>query len=259
MPDSIAQNADVFLTWKDLNARFRKAEGAPVSWGLPYQLGAMLFGGRGPISLRAALMNSAPASRTYDWKRLQNLTERPSIVGGVAVRLTPEFELGGSFSRGPWMSTHLPETLDAFPIDQSSSRNRDDYLQQIWSVNAAFSLGRLQSRAEVVADRKDAPNIHESLKAFAYSVEGAWRFSMGLDLAARWGAIQFADIDSSAYGEAPWDYGVGRLQFAAGYRIDASKDVRVEWMLNRSDRPTALDGNLLSVRAAWMIDRLWPD
>jgi class 3 adenylate cyclase len=257
MPDSIAPNVNVFLTWKDDNASFRKSEGAPIIWGIPYQLGAMVLGGRGPISFRAAVMNSAPASRTYDWKRVQNLTERPSLVGSLGVRLTPEFELGGSFSRGPWMSTHLPATLDTFPIDANSSQNRDDYLQQIWALNAAFSRGRLQTRAEVVADRKDAPNIPESLNTFAYSIEGAWRFSMGLDVAARWGAMQFSDIDSSLYGQEPWDYDVRRLQLAAGYRIDASKDVRVEYMLNRSDRPTRLDANLISVRAAWMIDRLW--
>jgi hypothetical protein len=254
MPDSIAPSLAVLLGWKDDDESYRKSEAAPIVWGIPYQLGAMLFGGAGPVSFRAAVMNSSPASRTYDWERFKNLTERPSFVGNLGLRLTPEFELGTSFSRGPWLSTHLPASLDTFPIDANSSTDRDSYLQQIWGVNAAYARGRLQTRAELFLDRKDTPNVPDPLGSLSYTLEATLRFRMGADLGARWGAIQF---DDAGDGEESWDYDVQRLQVSAGYRIDETKDVRVEWMLNRSDRPDPLDANLLSVRIAWVLERLW--
>ena len=248
-PDSIAANVNDFLTWKDQPDAYR-VDGTITVWNLPYQIGGMLFGGTGPLSFRAAVMNSAPASRTYDWGG--SLTKRPSFVGHVGARLTPELELGASYDRGPYLSTHLPATLDTFPILPGHSAQRDDYLQRIWGVNAAFLRGAMQMRGEVFFDSRDVPNVGEAATSTSFSLEAAVRFGAGFDVAARYGAIRFGEIDGE-----PWDHDASRVQIAAGYRLSQAMDARVEFAKNSSDAAVDFDDDLLSLRFAWDLDRFW--
>jgi len=250
-PDDVPAAVDGFLNWKDDPEGFR-SRGAPMVWNIPYQLGAMVFGGVGPVTYRAAVLSSAPSSHPREWNNL----DRFAFVGHGALHLGPALEVGLSYDRGPYLSTLLPASLDTFPIRAGSSRSRDDYMQQIWGLNAVFARDRFQARAEAFLDRWEVPNVQQTVREIAWTVEARLRFQAGFDVAARAGAIYYNDVTGSA-GAEPWDFDTRRLQFAAGYRFTQSIDARVEYMLNDSSDPRPLDDNLLSLRFAWNLDRLW--
>jgi hypothetical protein len=250
----VPASVDGFLNWKEQPDQFR-SRGAPIIWNIPYQLGAMIFGGAGPVSFRAAVMSSAPSSHPDEWNSVESLTDRPSLVGNAAFRITPELELGLSYDRGPYLSMKLPSRLDSFPLREGSSASRDDYLQQLWGVNGVFARDRFQLRAEAMLDRWEVPNVNQAVRDISWSVEGRLRFEAGFDVAARFGAINYNDVTGSA-GAEPWDYDTRRLQVAAGYRFTRALDARIEYMYNESSELRSRSDDLLSLRVAYNIESL---
>lgn len=242
-----------FVAWKDDIPRDFRPIGAPPMWGAPYQWGAMLMGGGGPLAFRAAAMNSAPSSEPEAWAWDADRLRRPSWVAHLGYQLSPALRLGGSYNRGPYLETPVEGALNA-------GREEADYVQELFGVEAVIARGGLTLRGEALADRWEVPNVPEDAWDLSYYVEGQYDVAAGAYVAARWGAIWFNELGegdggSALYGgsdDLRWDYNVRRLQLAAGYRVARDVGVQAEYMLNGSDDPAEDSaGSLLSLQLWW--------
>jgi class 3 adenylate cyclase len=231
--------SDAFLGWKDGVPREFRSGGAPVIWGTPYQAGALLFGTAGRVSFRLAAMNSAPSSEPEAWAPARDQWRAPSIVGHVAYQFTPATRVGASFNQGPFLEIPSPYG-GVYRYDQT-----------LVGVEAAFSLGLTEARAEFVWDRWQVPNVLEDPVDVSYYVELKRKLAAGLFAAARYGAIHFNEIARSDGGSEAWDHDVRRLQLGAGYRLNRAFELRGEYMWNRQAGPAPPRNDLLSFQAAW--------
>lgn len=249
--DVVPGTTAAFIDWKDDVPRDFRPRGAPPIWGAPYQWGGMLLGGRGPVTFRAAAMNSAPSSEPAAWGWDAGRFRHPSWVINTGIRLSPELRVGGSYNRGPYLETAVEGPLDP-------ATTAEDHVQELFGFEAVYARGPLVVRGEAVADRWEVPNVAENVWDVSYYVEGRYVAAAGAYVAGRWGAIRFNELAEGgpAYGslspDSRWDYDARRLQVAAGYRIARNLGATAEYMVNRTDDPAGdAVGNLFSVQLWW--------
>ncbi|HYJ78129.1 MAG TPA: adenylate/guanylate cyclase domain-containing protein, partial [Longimicrobiaceae bacterium] len=157
-----------FLDWKDDPATFRPV-GAPPVWGAPYQLGAMVMGGWKGLAFRLAAMNSAPSSEPDEWNDLA-AGHGPSLVAHLGWQLSPELRMGASYDRGAYLE-------DAAEGPFPAARGPEDYLQELWGFEAAFTRGGVEARAELLLDRWEVPNLADDPRDVSYYAEARVKLS----------------------------------------------------------------------------------
>jgi len=241
-------SAASLLGWKDSPEEHRPT-GAPIVWGTPYQWGAMVTGGAGRLSARAALMNSAPSSEPEEWG-LQRGFSAPSLVLNAGLQLLPSLRVEGSFNEGPWMrdaATGLP-----------AGKKAEYYDQRIWGGEAVFTRGRSKVRGEVFHDTWRVPNVDSDVVDVSWYVEGESDVRRGLTLVARYGRIHFLELQGFEPGghawaadAAKWDYDVSRFQLGAAYRLARNAGIRVEAALNGTDGPRRVRNDLGALQFWW--------
>jgi hypothetical protein len=236
-----ASTAD-FLTWRDDPAKFRP-KGSPPVWGVPYQWGAMVAGARAFLSYRFAAMNSAPSSPPAAWGFDVKRFEHPSFVGGVVARVSPALSLGTSWDRGPWLENLVQGTLDP-------GRTRWDYVQELFSADAAWARGPATIRAEVIRDRWQVPHVTGDPVEWSYAVEGQTDIRAGLSAAVRLSTLVFRPL-SDASGTQEWDYDVLRYQASLAYRVARNAGVLGSLLVNDQRSPLDPRDDLLSLRLWW--------
>jgi hypothetical protein len=208
------------VSWRDWPTIFR-APGAPPVWDVPYQVGAMVFGRLGPVDLRAAAMGSAPSSDPVQWGWDPDNFRRPSWVFAARSKLGPAMEVGGSYSKGPWMQPPYGGTVP-------SPRTWRDFDQEIMSADIAFSRGPMMFRAEALFDQWALPGLTKRLKDLSYTAELQYDLRAGLSAAARVGMIDFRPFRERPDGPAiDWDHDVYRLEASLGYRLVRNAGVLV--------------------------------
>lgn len=249
----VPSSAAELLTWKDSPEQWRPG-GAPVIWGAPYQWGAMLMGDVGPVSLRGAVMNSAPSSEPEEWG-LDRGFGAPSWIASAGMQLAVPLHVELSYNRGPW----LREDVNALPAGADAA----DYDQVIWGAGAVLHAGGSTLRAEAFHDTWGVPNVGYGVVDVSWYVEAEHDVDRvtGLTVAARYGAIHFLDVAGSGSGTAypengagygaGWDYDVSRLQIGAGYRLARNAGIRGEYAFNGSAARDDLRDDLFSVQLWW--------
>jgi adenylate cyclase len=245
-PRMIPPSNDAFLTWKDRDPERFRAQGSPIVWDTPYQLGVMFVGAAvRRFAYRLAVMNSAPSSGPDEWTRLSfGAAQRPSFVAHAAYQLTPELQVGGAYSVGGF--------LEAAAADLPPGTRPRDFVQEMQAVEATFTRAHLELRGEVVWDRWEVPQVIENPHDLSWYLEGKLTLAPGLFGAVRYSAIYFNDIARQVGGSAAWDHDVDRWQLGAGYRLGRSSEARGEYMWNHSAGPRDPHDNLLSLQWRWM-------
>ncbi|MFL5382634.1 MAG: adenylate/guanylate cyclase domain-containing protein [Longimicrobiaceae bacterium] len=233
-----------FVTWKD-DPEFFRPMGAPPVWNAPYPVGVMAAGGWKRVSVRAAVLNSAPSSEPREWNALGAGDHGPSYVAHVGVQLLPELGVGASYDRGGYLIDHPGGA--PLPAGQEVSH----YFQELWGFEAAFARGPVEARAELILDTWDVPNVEEYPRDVSWYAEAKVKLSPGLFAAARYSGIRFNRVATEAGPQVAWDYPVDRVQLAAGYRLSRTTEVRAEYMLNSTDAPPHENDDLLSLRWSW--------
>ncbi|MCP5103587.1 MAG: porin family protein, partial [bacterium] len=239
-PGFAPKSNNSFIRWKYNPDRFRPI-GAPVIWGIPYQAGAMVFGGFGPFTFRAAAMNSAPSSTPEQWDLDLGQEWDYSIVLHVGYHFSPELTIGLSFNRGPYSTVAINDTLP-------EGRDINDYPQTLWGVDMTYTRGKLAIRGEFVYDTWEVPRVRDISRDFSYYLEVSYKFFPGFFGALRYNAIHFNRLSYDSGEMDGWDYFVQRLQVGVGYRFSPRLDVRMEYMWNRTRGPDEPRDNLLALQ-----------
>jgi class 3 adenylate cyclase len=234
---------DGFLNWKDEPLPIRQ-RGAPLVWSVPYPTGLMLASRVHPLDVRLAVVNSAPSSAPRAWTPDFDRAPLPSLIANLGFQLRPELRLGVSYSAGPFLEAVVEESLPA-------GHGRRDFPQEIWNANLAFSRGLVEAHAELFVNRWEVPNLAETPRDISYYAEGKLKLLPGIYVATRYNAIHFNDMTRPSGVRERWDHDVRRWQFAGGYRLMRTSEVRAEYLLNRSDAPRETGGNLFALQWWW--------
>ena len=228
-----------FINWKYAPGIFRPV-GAPVIWGNPYQVGAMVFGGLRNLDFRLAVMNSATSSEPDMWNYQIGRKTHPSYVAHIGYRILPELYLGMAYGAGPYLDE------DAKPSVEEGDFNH--YKQKIWQVEFLFERGKTQIRGEAFHDTWEVKNVRDYPVDISGYVEIQQKFLSGFYGALRYGTVRYNEIRLSSGQREVWDFYIWRGQVALGYRILRNLDVRAEYMWNRTSGLPDPQDNLFSLQ-----------
>jgi hypothetical protein len=165
----------------------------------------------------------------------------------------PAIDLGVSFSRGAFLARNA---TNALPV--TTPRNR--YVQTAVGVDAEGSAGYWVIRGEAIVSRWTLPEvgmpaIEDPLRAVALTLEGRYRWTPRLHVAARGERLTFSDLrGATQYGTLPWDAPVSRIEVGAGYALTRHVSAKAAWQYNWRqgvDWPQPREGLLAVQVAAW--------
>ena len=253
----VPANAELLQEWKHAPEFFRKP-GAPPVWDVPYQWGAMVFGGFGPVDLRVAAMNSAPSSAPEAWSLDGERLEDPSWVISARTRPSPYVDVGFSYSRGPWMEELTAGTIQPLPGAPAGADlpTHRDFDQEILSVDINFARGPIMLRAEAMLDHWAVPNLVERPTERLYGVEVLWDLAPGVFVAGRLGHIDFRPLEdglgaASPTGPVDWDNDVTRYEASFGYRIVRNAGVLLSAYEQIQSDEVDADSRFAGIRLWW--------
>jgi hypothetical protein len=152
--------------------------------------------------------------------------------------------IGASAARGAWISDAVPHTGDS--PSQTALGADAEYSKDHWVV-----------RTEIVWSRWNVPfwtgPVEKAdVRALAAWVEGRYRVTPRLYLAARADRLGFSDITGPAHpNPAAWDAPVSRYELGGGYSLQRNLVVRVVAQVNRREGGRVARRTFYSTQAVW--------
>jgi predicted porin len=168
------------------------------------------------------------------------------ISGRLAVLPAPGLIVGASAARGRWLDRTVTSLLPAGSGSYSQSALGADfeYSRDYWLV-----------RSEVVWSRWRVPfaaTAHsENLAALAMWVEGRYRLTPRIFLAARADRLGFSEIADGLGRRVSWDAAVSRIEANAGYYFQRNLLFRVAVQHNDRDGGRVLTRTYVSGQLAY--------
>lgn len=240
--DALPATADDLLAQRGRGWRVRYPIGDPTpDAGVPlvsafrWDTGVQVRVGTRPIEATAAVTLG-----TLSNPRVTSENDGPQVSGRLALRPTAGFVLGVSAARGPFVTR---EATAALPAHASG----DTPTQQAFGVDAEYSRGHWILRGEVVFSSwslpvVDAPHVTGRLEAVGAWVEGRYRVTPRVYVAARADHLGFSKLAGTLFGgqPTPWDAAVTRLEAGGGYFLLRNVVARAVYQRNWRDggRPT---------------------
>jgi hypothetical protein len=227
---SLEDTVPVVLARRDVPDRkdwfvpiWREVYGTGVEGGLEW----------GDWNVRAALLNSAPATLPEDWDRKAGDPGFYNVYGRIVWTAHVTTRLGASASRGAYA--------------KRDGRDAEEEPQTLLGVDAEFALGHLEIFAEAYWTRFEAPRLPD-LELWTAYVEAKYTFLPGLFGAVRLAQIRFDEIRDPSGGRAHWDRGVRRLELGGGYFFTPNFFVKTTLQLNDHQGGPEPDDNLLALQ-----------
>jgi len=202
----------------------RKDVWRPIIWGPVYATGWSAFGTLGRFDYAFDLKNAALSSSPYEWKLNEYLWQNPTVSGRLGLRPSPAWNLGTSFSVGPYLS---PEAVPDLPPGQSI-RNYD---QITLGCDASYAWGRLQLWSEVFLSQFDVPNVGNA-NVLSYYIEAKYKITTGLFAAARWNQQLFGTVNDGTGGQEAWGNDGYRIDLGLGYRFTRHLQAKIQYSFN---------------------------
>jgi hypothetical protein len=172
------------------------------------------------------------------------------LSGRVAVKPLFGMVLGASAARGSWLSNDVVARLP-------ESYRTEDYVQRAFGVDAEYSRDYWVVRGEVVWSGWDMPfvasNESDKLDAVGMWVEGRYRVTPRLFLAARADRLGFSHISGTLFSGQPttWDAPVERLEVGAGWYLQRNLVARAVLQRNWRDGGRVRSRTFLSAQLAY--------
>ena len=189
--------------------------GVPLISGFRWDTGVQVRWKLGPVEASGAVTNG-----TLSNPRFSDDNGGKQLSGRVAVSPVVGLVLGASAARGPWLSRDVPVTGPA-PM-QKAFGSDVEYSRDHWIV-----------RGEMVYSQwgfpvKLAPADTDSVSALATWVEGRYRLTPRIFVAARVDRLGFSRLQGSVPGSValPWDAPVRRVEGGLGYYLQRNLVVR---------------------------------
>jgi hypothetical protein len=255
-PDSVVRSSAALARWRGGGWRVRYrtgsenwGQGVPMVNALRWDTGVqMKVGDGGPIEVSGAVTNGTLSSPQFE-----DDNDGKQISGRVVFRPATGLVLGVSGARGEFLSDGLIASLPAELADRS-------YPQNTFGADAEYSRGYWLLRSETIVSSWrmpaiEAPFLDEPLRAWSTFLEGRYRLTPRLYVAARGEYLGFSKIHA---GEDPgtqrveWDAPVTRAEIGAGFSIQRNVRVKLAYQYNwRDDGTTRRRGALATQIGYW--------
>lgn len=209
--------------------------GLPLADAFRWDTGIQAHGAHGWFEASGSLTNG---SLTRPLVRDDNRGKQ--LAGRVVLKPVVGLVVGVSASRAPFVST---ATANAAGADAGR------FMQRVVGADVEFSRGHYLLRAETVASAFDLPTIAPRLTAVATMVEGRYRVTPRVHVAARVDHLGFNTIAGSTR-SATWEAPVARWEVGTGYSVQRNLQLRAAFQHNWRDggrvrRMTALATQVL--------------
>lgn len=214
----------------------------PILWGPSYATGASVFGQVGLVDYVFEVKNAALSSAPRNWDALQSGWEGTTYTGRLGLRPAPEWNLGVSYSHGPYLTdaSTIPSTViigGAPFLDEG----RCDYNQTTLGVDASWSHGPWQIWAEAMTSRFETPNAGgiglvsssvanraAAVRVWSGFVEVKRKLGSQWWVVARWNQSWFDDLPGTDTG---WDNDDWRADFSIGHRFSRHLQAKLQYSL----------------------------
>ena len=162
------------------------------------------------------------------------------VAGRVAVKPLPGLTAGVSASRAPYVASSAALAAQA---------SANQFVQRGLGADVEYSRDHYVMRLETVLSTYALPTIEPRLRAVATTIEGRYKVTPRLHVAARLEHLGFSDVVGTTR-TATWDAPVTQWETGVGYAVQRNTQVRVSFQHHSRDggrvrQMTALAGQLL--------------
>jgi hypothetical protein len=196
------------------------APGLPLISGFQWDTGVQVSWKSGPVELAGAVTNG-----TLSNPRVKDDNGGKQVSGRVAVTPAVGLIIGASAARGAWLARRVAP--DSSPAQQSFGADVE-YSRDHWIVRSEAVWSRWAFPAAL------APSNTRALDALGSWVEGRYRVTPRIFLAARADHLGFSDLRGSIL-VLPWDSPVTRIESGFGYYLQRNLVFRATAQQNWRD------------------------
>jgi hypothetical protein len=241
-PDALPANADELLLMRGRGWLSRFSVGNPVQDnGMPlvhafrWDTGVQVHAANQRAEATVALTTGTLAN-----PRVGDDNSGRQVAGRLVFRPLMGLVAGGSFARGPFVTN---EALRMGGVDADSS----EFTQTAWGADAEYSRGYYLVRFEaIVSDWRlplvRTPTIDLPLRAVSTSIEGRYKISPGLYVAARSDRLTFSEVSGALRADG-WDAPVTRLEVGGGYSLQRNITLKLAFQHNTRKTARAATAN----------------
>ncbi len=217
-PDAIPASEDDLLRMRGRGWRssfpvgaIAEAPGVPLVSGFRWDTGV-----QARWSARRIEVTASVTAGTLSNPQISDNNNGRQVAGRLAVRPVTGLVVGASGARGAWLSERVIETLPAVVREGS-------YTQRALGADAEYSRDYWLVRGELVWSEWTIPLVQtgteRSLGALGMWLEGRYRLTPRLFVAARVDRLSFTRISGTLFAgqSTPWDAGVERFEAGAGW------------------------------------------
>lgn len=213
--------------------------GVPLISGFRWDTGVQVRWKAGPVDATGALTNG-----TLSNPRVSDDNAGKQVSGRVAMTPAVGLIIGVSGAGGAWLSQSVPST----GAPQQRALGADiEYSRDHWIVRGELVFSRWALPLPL------APSNAESVSALGRWVEGRYRITPRIFVAARADRLGFSRLQGSAPGSPAlaWDAPVTRIEAGAGYYLQRNLVARATVQANRRSGGRVRDRTFISAQLAY--------
>lgn len=207
----------------------QKGAWLPVIWGPAYTSGASVSGLWEKFEYAFEFKNASISSHPFIWDATQLDFDDPTWSGRIGCRPSAMWNVGSSFSHGPYL---LPAAIGALPAGATLG----DFNQTTVGTDVSWAWHHWQVWAEAIAARFEVPNVGDA-DTISYYVEAKYKFTPRLFGAVRWNQQLFDDVPDGAGGFQPWDQDIWRADVALGCRLTRHAQGKLQYSYSHQKGP----------------------
>jgi hypothetical protein len=243
-PDAVPATADDLLQMRGRGWRStfpigdpEPETGVPLITGFRWDTGVQARWAPGRFEAAVAV-----TSGTLSNPRIVDDNGGRQIAGRVAARPAVGLVTGVSAARGAWLADDVP--------------GYSGQAQTAFGLDAEYSRGYLVLRTEAVWSRWElpflvAPPEGNVVSAFGAWIEGRYRLTPRIYLAARADRLDFSSITGVSGVATAWDAPVTRYEAGGGYIVRRNLVVRAVAQFNQRDGGRVRQRTYLSSQVSW--------
>lgn len=191
----------------------------PIVWGPSYATGAAVLGRIDAFDYALEVKNVALSSPPQTWDGIGNgFQTRPTVSARLGLLPAPEWALGSSFSRGPYMQKSAQASLP-------TGTSVNDFDQTTWGVDVAYAHRGWQVWSELIYATFDVPRVGRVDVLSGY-IEAKCKITSQFWTALRLNQSWFGDIPGLS---VSWDRNTSALDLGLGYRYSTHIEAKLQY------------------------------
>jgi len=194
-------------------------------WGPAYTAGISVFSNIGKFDYAFEFKNVSSGISPEQWDFDIQEFEEPTFSGRIGYRFSPAWNLGVSFSRGPYLEE------DAFIAD---GFDRGDLINYKSGIDLKWEHRKWSILAEVIYDRYETLEVG-TLESLNYYIQARYKIAPGLWFAGRISQAFNSNADLPSGESVPFSPDLTRAEAAIGFRLTPDVLLKMQYTYTASN------------------------